>query len=700
MNRMFKPNDFLFILLLGFVNCFCQSLWTWRNPLPQGNDLCSITSGNNQVVAVGGYGTILTSLDGANWSIHSSGTENLRRVIYSGNQFVAVGSTGTIITSLNGNSWTSIISGTTKNLNSVAYGNGLFVAVGNHGTILTSSDGLNWVCNLLDTTRSYNDISFGNGCFIIVGDGKGEVLKSTDGTNWSHVPLNTPTTPYGFYSVAFLNNQFIATDANGTIFFSMDGIAWSIKLLSSHRNYIASSFGNNKFITVGDTILSSLTGDSWVGISSMQSRWLAGITFYNNKFIVVGVSGTILTSIDGTNWIKCSSDITNIPKTWLEEPIYLNSVTYGNNLFVAVGVWGVIIKSTDGVTWNKVVDVNGNCAYSIAYGNGSFVAVGIGTHGGGYCGYICTSLNGLNWTFDTTTSQYPLYGVSFINNQFVAVGDSGIILFSSNGSIWQKQQPLKSVMLKAVTYGNGQFVATGWRLDTTIIGCEFLSSTDGINWNKYFAESASYIGPIGYGNSQFIAFGTDSLGPVIFHSSDGSNWSKSPCFNMNTLICRGNAILYQNGLFIVSGSNGTGGIVCTSTDGKIWNTNIVGSNYAVTSVTYGKNLFIAVGLGGTIFSSQVDSPSVIKPISKKLSSKGVTTVIANNILTIVFPQIPFHLLNVNLFTVSGRKIYSSSYSTTIKTLTLSTNGFPIGTYILKITGMNHFQLSSKIILIN
>ncbi len=53
--------------------------WNWRDPLPQGNLLDGISYGNNTFVAVGDVGTVLTSPDGATWTIRNSGTTNISR---------------------------------------------------------------------------------------------------------------------------------------------------------------------------------------------------------------------------------------------------------------------------------------------------------------------------------------------------------------------------------------------------------------------------------------------------------------------------------------------------------------------------------------------------------------------------------------------------------------------------------------------
>src|SRR5690554_968910 len=102
-----------------------DNLWLWRNPLPQGNALRAVTYAQGLFVAVGQFGTIMTSRDGINWTIQNSGTTNY--------------------------------------LSGVGFGNGLYVAVGMEGTILTSPDGVTWSPQESGTTAWLDDVAFGNG---------------------------------------------------------------------------------------------------------------------------------------------------------------------------------------------------------------------------------------------------------------------------------------------------------------------------------------------------------------------------------------------------------------------------------------------------------------------------------------------------------------------------------------------------------
>jgi hypothetical protein len=106
-------------------------------------------------------------------------------VAYGNGLFVAVGPYGTILTSPDGVSWTRRTSGTSSWLSGVTYGNGLFVAVGMSGTILTSPDGVTWTARTSGTEqlalrRDLRERPLRGG-----GGQDGAILTSPDGVSWT-----------------------------------------------------------------------------------------------------------------------------------------------------------------------------------------------------------------------------------------------------------------------------------------------------------------------------------------------------------------------------------------------------------------------------------------------------------------------------------------------------------------------------------
>ncbi|HZE10299.1 MAG TPA: hypothetical protein VE034_01805, partial [Burkholderiales bacterium] len=78
--------------------------------------------------------------------------------------------------------------------------------------------------------------------------------------------------------------------------------------------------------------------------------------------VVVGDSGTILTSPDGITWTPRTSGVT----------ASLKRVRCANNQFVATGL-GVILTSTDGVTWTQTAPDASN--FIDAAGSGTRIVV-------------------------------------------------------------------------------------------------------------------------------------------------------------------------------------------------------------------------------------------------------------------------------------------------------------------------------------
>ena len=55
-----------------------------------------------------------------------------------------------------------------------------------------------------------------------------------------------------------------------------------------------------------------------------------------------------------------------------------------------------------------------------------------------------------------------LNGVAFLNGQFYALGANSTLLNSTDGMIWQSQNPHVSRSLYSMTFGNGQYLACGY----------------------------------------------------------------------------------------------------------------------------------------------------------------------------------------------------------------------------------------------
>ena len=118
---------------------------------------------------------------------------------------------------------------------------------------------------------------------------------------------------------------------------------------------------------------------------------LYAVTYGNNKFIAVGNRGKILYSDNGSSWDNGTSGITS----------RLNEITYSNNAskYIAVGHSGKIISSSSGSTWDNAIDKN-STIYGIAYksSNGRLTIVDM----------CCILNNASTWTTVSSGTLYDL----------------------------------------------------------------------------------------------------------------------------------------------------------------------------------------------------------------------------------------------------------------------------------------------------
>ncbi len=198
---------------------------------------------------------------------------------------------------------------------------------------------------------------------------------------------------------------------------------------------------------------------AWQARESGTSNRLNGVAYGDGMYVAVGEHGTVVTSIDGTNWVHRSLGETNAE---------LLCVTHGGGRFVAGGAEGVLRSSTDGTNWTNgltppgVERING-----VTYGYGQFVAVGQVEHDG--TNYILTSSNGLDWVARDVPTTNTLFAVTpAFNHQggwesgmYAAVGDYGTIVTSGpDGIEWTTNRSVYDD-LRAATFHGGLMAGGG-----------------------------------------------------------------------------------------------------------------------------------------------------------------------------------------------------------------------------------------------
>lgn len=578
--------------------------WTWRQPLPQGNNLLSIIWDGHQFVAVGRSGAIVTSSNGAEWIDRGLREPiDLFGIAFGANRYVALGrgpfiatSRGVIFTSSDAKTWRSQLSPDTH---TVVYGEGLFVAgirgLDGHPGIITSPDGEVWTERAFPRGDFYGVLAIAHRPGRFVAAGGRAVNVSSDGVSWTNVANG------GVFNSALISSAVAGDDRFlllGTLtnlasaWTSFDGKDWSKAPLGENRVINGGGFGAGKFIAVGvetrtnDSIARIWTlteGTNWVQTGppppDRPSAALRMAAYGGGVFVVVGAHGNILTSQDAMAWrYRSSATSTN-----------LRDAAWGNEMFVAVGNEGKVLTSPDAIQWREinssVFPTNTNFR-AAGFGGNRFVLVGDSST-------LLSSTNGLDWRNSEISRQASFYGIGWNGSFFVAVGDDGVIFTSVNGVNWTNRVSHAPERLQGVAFGRDTWVATG-RNGVVV------TSTNGIDWTRHASGVVFYLQAAAFGNGVFVAAG--GAGGVI--STNGTRWS----LIADPALAGVEKLLFADGVFLAVGNDGR---LATSTDGLQWKARRTITDESLRGGTYGKGTFLVVGNNEIILQSAVFTPRLL-----------------------------------------------------------------------------------------
>jgi hypothetical protein len=191
--------------------------------------ISDLACGGSQFVGISGA-SVFTTADGYNWQQHGPFRNFLSGVRYANGAFFAVGGNGTIYSSIDGTNWVNHSLATTGSFNGMAYGNGLYVAAGTVGA--TSTDGINWVLGPTNPPETVYRLVYGDGLFVAASYTAnpslqpGEILTSPDGVNWT-IRFTEPG-GQNFSGIACTGGVFLAISGGdpAATFKSTDGVNW------------------------------------------------------------------------------------------------------------------------------------------------------------------------------------------------------------------------------------------------------------------------------------------------------------------------------------------------------------------------------------------------------------------------------------------------------------------------------------------
>jgi hypothetical protein len=290
----------------------------------------------------------------------------------------------------------------------------------------------------------------------------------------------------------------------------------------SGRVYIGNS-GVVQIDTEEEEMVVNDLASSWTQQASGVQAALNRVIWTGTQFVVVGWSGTILTSPDGTTWTSQSSGTSAV----------LTGVAWSGSRLVAVGygTTAAVVTSTDGVNWSPASALPVSLTtqlYAIAWSGTQFVAVGVDASALSNA-VILRSADGLNWTSASVPSPL-LQAVIWDGSQFVAAGGDffgPVVLRSSDGQTWTRDAigvvAIGSLreLASAGTAGTPTIVA----VDTTLSSNSqpvVLTSVAGGAWQAVLAM-AIHAGAVGWSGRHFLVCGVG----VCAFSTDGLSWTNA-----------------------------------------------------------------------------------------------------------------------------------------------------------------------------
>jgi photosystem II stability/assembly factor-like uncharacterized protein len=308
--------------------------------------------------------TILRSADGANWrTALTPGSADLSQLAANPDNsvLVAVGGRGTILRSIDlGETWSAVRNSIVDtDLLAVTHAAGrTWIAAGTKGRILRSlDDAKSWtlVASRLEATMRalvYDDI----GKRVLIGGDQGLVGFSKDaGESWqlTAIAMPEPVTPIsGFYRVPVAGEKslLLATSALGRFLTSADGgDSWDLMQSSSQAYFTDVAFDPGHGVIVlaghnGDILRSSDGGENWQGSEVMlegSKRFLNALEYDsgNHALLAAGGAGTLARSIDGgKTWIRAGNDTHGEIRGLVGDP--------ARGRFILFGAGGQVSSST------------------------------------------------------------------------------------------------------------------------------------------------------------------------------------------------------------------------------------------------------------------------------------------------------------------------------------------------------------------
>jgi len=602
---MKKKFYFAAMFLFCFTTVFSQGLWQWENPLPQGNNLNSVTFINSVTgYAAGDAGMLMKTTDaGESWTILKSGTySRLSFVDFSEQTGIgfAVGYDGTIIKTTNdGLTWTDKSFNTNDVYFSVDFSadalTGFLTGVSSTDTLgfiyKTVNGGDSWLPLNTAINGIFNDIEFpdnsGTGfiCGRVFSNDNAIILKTTDsGLTWLNQSQGLTGT---LYYLCFPQNSQTGyvTGYPGKIFKTTDGgNNWTSQLSGSNAQFYSIDFYENDQTgvavgTFGYYMRTSNGGVNWTGynVPEPTNNFMYSVSFMNaNSAVAAGMIGSLLKTTDsGISWYSIRKGYIK----WIESVCFpVNSQTG----YICGS--GIIMKTTNaGSEWiPQSADGNTVMFREILFPFNNETGYVVGGTGR----IFKTTDGGQNWVRQIVFSGSELCDIDFpsdVNTGYIS-GDMVILKTTNGGENWE-QLSSPPIFLNAVSFPDNN--ETGYVAgEAGSSGRIYKTTNGGLNWIQQTAASVSGIVDIQFPADDQNGYAVEWAGKILRTTNGGTNWTAyltdintyGICFPFNNLFG-----------YVTGGSYGESYLLKTTNGGESWNKLNTPYNNQTTAVCFPNN---------------------------------------------------------------------------------------------------------------
>jgi hypothetical protein len=306
--------------------------WTKRTT-STGATLRSVAASPSLLVAVGDWGTVLTSPDGAIWTPRTINPETpnrgLKAVTWDGVRFVASGNeydfsvpgwTAAVFSSPDGISWSRVYKSNTaaaSTLHSVCSYGQISLAVGDNGLVVKSAGDNIWTPVTFPITgASLTGVTSSNNGFVAVvgATGTAKVFTSPNGSSgtWVDQSVGAGLDNWQYFEkIDWQVDRLVASGWHSRFQYSTDGGMSFVGTRPSTERLPATAAGDGIRFAAGEDLdsiqqvnLYSLDGNRWYSFSPPTSTARNGATFYHHTIVTVGDNGEIWQSgqVSASNW--------------------------------------------------------------------------------------------------------------------------------------------------------------------------------------------------------------------------------------------------------------------------------------------------------------------------------------------------------------------------------------------------------------